>query len=219
MEATTRQRALRSLGLLVVGFGGAALVTGDPLRALGTPAFAALSAVMLGWTVAENLVLEQDEPPRYKGKLQTRLMMGAVILGIYVGAFDLVRLPATLPRSPPVMVLGLLVVLAGAALRIASIRTMRRHFSYELRVESGARIVDTGPYRILRHPSYLGILLIAVGAPLALSSAWGVAVAAVAMVAMIVVRIRSEEAVLRAAFGAAYDAYASRTWRVVPFVW
>lgn len=219
MEATRRQRVVRSVVLLAVGIGGAALVTGDPLGALRVPAFAALAAAMAAWTFAENMVLEQDEPAAYRHKLQTRLMQGAVILGVAVGAFEHVRLPPTLPRTAAVTAAGIALVVAGGALRVWAIRTMREHFSYELRVEKGARIVDTGPYRLLRHPSYLGILLITLGGPLALASAWGLAAGALAMGVMIVLRVRSEEAVLREAFGAAYDAYAARTWRIVPYVW
>ncbi|HLE96774.1 MAG TPA: isoprenylcysteine carboxylmethyltransferase family protein [Candidatus Thermoplasmatota archaeon] len=219
MDATRRQRTLRAVALLGIGVGGALLVSGEPLRAARTGAFLSVVTVMAVWTIAENLALQQDEPKSYRGKVQTRLMQAAVMIGIYVGTFELLRTRGTLPREASVALAGLALVAAGGALRVASILTLRRHFSYELRVEAGHRLVSAGPYRLVRHPSYLGILLIAVGAPLALASAWGMLAGGGAMIAVLVARIREEEALLRDAFGAEYEAYSKRTWRILPPVW
>ncbi|HVM45263.1 MAG TPA: isoprenylcysteine carboxylmethyltransferase family protein, partial [Candidatus Thermoplasmatota archaeon] len=107
----------------------------------------------------------------------------------------------------------------GAAIRIAAIRTLAGHFRYELRVEEGQGIVQRGLYARLRHPSYLGLVLIPLGAALVLSSLLGILVGGALMVGVVVARIREEESVLREAFGGAYEEYSDRTWRLVPYVY
>jgi protein-S-isoprenylcysteine O-methyltransferase Ste14 len=219
MEATHRQRVLRTLALMLVGTAGLTLLTLDPLTAFAWPPFLAMFAAMLLWTVAENLLLKQDEPKQYNAKLQTRIMQATVMLAAFVGILDAWHFPAAAPRGWQLTIAGLSVVTAGAGIRLVAIKTLDKHFSYELRVESGHEIVQRGIYGVLRHPSYLGIILIAVGAPLILQSLLGAAVGLVAMTAVTIWRISTEEAMLRRAFGEAYVDYSRRSWRLVPFVY
>lgn len=219
MEATRRQRVLRVLVLMLLGVLGGLLVSGDPWGSLRSAPFVLMALAMCAWTAAENAVLLRDEPKRYHGKRNTRLLMGAVILAVFTGVVDLVHLPPLLPRPAWLVGLGLAAIAAGASLRIAAIRALSRHFTYELRVEEGQPLVQTGPYRLLRHPSYLGILLVGVGAGLTLTSLLAALVGGGLIILLLALRIREEEAVLRASFGPAYDAYAGRTWRLLPFVY
>ncbi|MGH7894018.1 MAG: methyltransferase family protein [Candidatus Binatia bacterium] len=78
------------------------------------------------------------------------------------------------------------------------------------------RLVTDGPYRFVRHPIYLGQLLIAVGAPLTLGCRYALAVSCAAAVVLFV-RARFEEDALARAYPE-YRGYAARTWRLVPFV-
>lgn len=189
----------------------------DPGTALATPAFLAMAVAMCGWTIVENLVLKQDEPRDYRGKRNTRLLQVAMILTIYVGVADLFHLGWIGPSW--LTLLGLVALAGGAGLRIVAIRTLDRHFRYELRVEASQGLIRSGPYAILRHPSYLGFLLIAVGAGLTLQSALAAGVALLMLVPILVHRIRVEEAVLRAGFGDAYERYARESWRLVPYLY
>ncbi len=75
-----------------------------------------------------------------------------------------------------------------------------------------------GIYRRIRNPSYLGLLVNSVGWALAFRSGVGVLLVVLTMIPL-VARIRSEEALLRAQFGAEYDAYCARTWRLLPGVY
>jgi protein-S-isoprenylcysteine O-methyltransferase Ste14 len=74
-----------------------------------------------------------------------------------------------------------------------------------------------GIYRTIRNPSYLGLLLLSLGWALAFRSMAGVLLV-VLMLIPLVARIRSEEALLRSQFGARYDDYCARTWRLIPGV-
>jgi protein-S-isoprenylcysteine O-methyltransferase Ste14 len=86
-------------------------------------------------------------------------------------------------------------------------------------IEPGQRLVRSGPYRVLRHPSYAGILLAVAGLGLAFGS-WVSAVAALLIVFVgLLPRIRVEERALAQAFGAEYADYESSTARLLPYVW
>jgi protein-S-isoprenylcysteine O-methyltransferase Ste14 len=80
----------------------------------------------------------------------------------------------------------------------------------------GAALVRTGPFRLLRHPMYLGQALIALGAPLTLGAWRSLGLSLVAVV-VLMIRGRREESALRRTF-ADYDAYARRTKRIIPYV-
>ena len=115
--------------------------------------------------------------------------------------------------------LGIAVLAAGEGLRVWAVFTLGRFFRREVTIVSGHTVVETGPYRLVRHPAYLGDLLIAFGFGLAWGSWVGAAVALVIALVGHLPRIRVEEAALREALGEPYERYASRHARLLPGVW
>jgi protein-S-isoprenylcysteine O-methyltransferase Ste14 len=118
---------------------------------------------------------------------------------------------------PPL--LGLAVFAFGIAYRIWAVRTLGRFFRYTVVVDADHRVVEEGPYRRLRHPSYSGLLMAALGVGIALAN-W-LAIAACLLPALIgfSLRLLHEERVLAAELGEPYRAYMRRTWRLIPGVW
>ncbi|MBX6365827.1 MAG: isoprenylcysteine carboxylmethyltransferase family protein, partial [Gemmatimonadetes bacterium] len=93
-----------------------------------------------------------------------------------------------------------------------------RHASAIIEVGQAQPVIDTGPYAVVRHPMYAGVVLLLFGTALALGSVWALACAA-ALTAAIVARLLDEERVLRERL-AGYDAYRRKVrYRLVPFVW
>jgi protein-S-isoprenylcysteine O-methyltransferase Ste14 len=88
-------------------------------------------------------------------------------------------------------------------------------FSGLVAIQPGHTLVTSGVFGIIRHPSYLGALVISLGWGLAFRSGVGVLLAAL-MIPPILARIRAEERLLREEFGAEYDAYRARTSRLIP---
>ena len=114
---------------------------------------------------------------------------------------------------------GLLLMAGGMALRLWSVRVLAEHFTVDVAIRPGHRLVREGPYRLLRHPSYSGMLLSLLGFAMALADA--AALLAVVLPAAIAFarRIRVEERVLRQAFPGEYPGYARQTWRLLPWLW
>jgi protein-S-isoprenylcysteine O-methyltransferase Ste14 len=116
---------------------------------------------------------------------------------------------------------GVIVALlwAGIALRLWSILTLGRYFRGIVHLQPGHRVVREGPYRVLRHPSYAGLLL----AFLALALTWANAAAILAFLccvsAGLAYRIHVEERVLLDGLGEEYARYMRQTNRLVPYLW
>jgi protein-S-isoprenylcysteine O-methyltransferase Ste14 len=102
------------------------------------------------------------------------------------------------PLSPAFESAAVALFASGLALRWYSIAYLGRFFTVDVAITADHRLVDTGPYRHIRHPSYTGAML--------------------PVLVCYVYRIRIEEAALRSGLGAAYVDYCARTRRLIPGV-
>jgi protein-S-isoprenylcysteine O-methyltransferase Ste14 len=108
---------------------------------------------------------------------------------------------------------------AGLGLRVWAALVLGAFYTRTLRTSAGQRIVAEGPYRLVRHPGYLGVLLLWLGAGLATANWIAAATIMAFMVRAYARRIQTEEAMLTATFGDEYLRFAGRTWRLIPFVY
>ena len=118
----------------------------------------------------------------------------------------------------PFFYLGIVLMLAGIAFRQWAIFVLGRFFSTTVRILSDHRIVTNGPYRVIRHPSYTGALLILVGLGLGSRTLAGTLIIVVLFGIVYNYRISVEEKALRAEFGQEYISYAKKTKRLIPFL-
>jgi protein-S-isoprenylcysteine O-methyltransferase Ste14 len=114
--------------------------------------------------------------------------------------------------------LGVVLFAAGGALRIWPVFVLGRRFSGLVAIQPGHTLVTSGVYGVIRHPSYLGLLVNSLGWALAFRSMVGVLLTALTIPPLIA-RIRAEERLLRTQFGNEYDAYRSRTSRLLPGIY
>jgi protein-S-isoprenylcysteine O-methyltransferase Ste14 len=114
---------------------------------------------------------------------------------------------------------GLALMVAGLGLRVWAIRVLGEYYTRTLRTTERQTLIDRGPYHIVRHPGYLGVLMLWVGAGLATAN-WIVAMLiALIMFVAYRYRIQYEEQMLAATFGEEYRRYAGRTRRLIPFLY
>ena len=117
-----------------------------------------------------------------------------------------------------VFILGIFLMTTGIALRWYCILILGKFFTFDVAIRAGQPLIETGPYRYIRHPSYTGALLTLAGFGLALGNWAGLAAVLLSMGLAYSYRIPVEEAALTAALGDSYKEYVSRTWRLVPFL-
>jgi protein-S-isoprenylcysteine O-methyltransferase Ste14 len=115
--------------------------------------------------------------------------------------------------------LGLLLMFAGLTIRYLAANTLGQFYTRTLQIVEGHQIVDRGLYHVIRHPGYLGVFLLEMGAGLAVSN-W-----IVLLVVLLIgsgaklYRIQTEEKMLEREFGEPYRSYSKRTWRLIPFLY
>ena len=122
----------------------------------------------------------------------------------------------TAPLEWVLRIVGTTVIAAGVILRRSAARSLGSSFAVRLGTRGDQRLVDSGPYRWIRHPNYAGLLLVAIGTALGLASPSALATTIGLWLPIVVVRIRREERMLDERFGRAYGNYQERTWRLLP---
>lgn len=128
-------------------------------------------------------------------------------------------MPPVLPRVFGTQLAGLALIIAGLLLHAWARRHIRGLYSGHVEVQADARLVQSGPYRIVRHPGYLGFLLLASGMAIGYSSWIGSAATVILLVPALVYRSRVEERLLVEQFGDQYQRYMSTTRMLIPGVW
>jgi protein-S-isoprenylcysteine O-methyltransferase len=128
-----------------------------------------------------------------------------------------VALPAAaLPHGDIVSGVGAVIFGAGLALRWWTILVLGRFFTVDVQIARDHRLVQTGPFRVLRHPSYTGVLLAFVGFGLSLAN-WAAFLILMLPITMALMhRMTVEEDALRRALGQTYVDYMARTKRLIP---
>jgi protein-S-isoprenylcysteine O-methyltransferase Ste14 len=141
---------------------------------------------------------------------------GAIFIGSLVRGWA----PALDTPVPDVFAAaGVVAIWMGLIVRIWAIVTLGRSFSTFVQVNTDQAVITSGPYRWVRHPSYTGLLLIALGFGLGVGNWLSVAICAAVPLLGLLPRIAVEEAEMIRILGEQYRSYQKTTHRLVPRVW
>ncbi len=146
------------------------------------------------------------------------LLYGAITAGYAIGIpFAFSRYGRLEWGSPYLALCGSGVIVAGISLRVMAMRTLQEYFTYRVSIGDQHELIEQGLYRHVRHPAYLGELLVFLGIGLAFAN-W------VSLISLVVcpfiaftVRMNVEEKALLSRFAGRYEAYRERTWRMLPW--
>jgi len=192
-----------------------------------TPAFAAqpLANAFFYCTIVLWMVIEVRQALNRRANAANidrnslMVLRVCIVVGVLLSLLALRVTVTAIGLSPVMLAVGLGLMWAGIGLRWWSFRTLGRYFTFSVMTSADQPVIMSGPYRLLRHPSYAGMALSLVGVGVTFGN-W-LSVAALVVFAMIgfLYRIRVEEEALFAALGDTYAAYASQRKRIIPFVW
>jgi protein-S-isoprenylcysteine O-methyltransferase len=180
----------------------------------------AATAIWAVWTAVELGFRRSKAIPsndRDRGSLSAlQAAHGIRLVGMLVGFLGTGRMDGA---GAPLQLAGLGLMFAGVAVRWTAIHTLGVFFTGRVQIREGHALMRTGLYSRLRHPAYTGSLLAYCGLGLAFANWWTLACSLLPYLVAIGYRIHVEEAVLREAFGPAYEQYARTTKRIVPWVY
>jgi protein-S-isoprenylcysteine O-methyltransferase Ste14 len=200
-------------GLAVLGWGG--------FRSFFShPAFVALVVVLLALSVVAsfaggNLSVGVREARGNRWVIPVFVIIG--FLNAYLPAYTDRRELWTIDGDT-IRWVGVALFATGGALRIWPVFVLSNRFSGLVAIQPGHTLVTRGIYGVIRHPSYLGLLINSLGWSLAFRSGVGVLLT-VLLIPPLLARVGAEENLLHSQFGDDYNAYRSRTWRLIPGIY
>jgi protein-S-isoprenylcysteine O-methyltransferase Ste14 len=200
---------LAYLGLAILGWGGFA-------GFFGYPALIALASTLFVLTGAALFSGGNLSPGEREDRTNRWVIAAFGVIGVLAA-----YLPAYTDRKDfwtidgdAVRWLGVVLFAAGGVLRLWPVFVLGHRFSGLVAIQPGHRLVTIGIYGVIRHPSYLGLLVNSLGWALAFRSVVGLLLTAL-LVPPLFARIRAEETLLRTQFGNEYDVYCRRTSRLI----
>lgn len=152
-------------------------------------------------------------------KKSLRLLYALITIGYFlsfsIGATNLGRIHSW----NIFFAVGMSFFAAGLVIRLLSIATLKRYFSYSVATVQSHQIVDTGMYKYIRHPGYLGQMIIFLGISIAISNWISIPAMMISVAIGYAYRIIVEEGFMVEQFGEDYLDYQKRTKKIIPFVY
>jgi protein-S-isoprenylcysteine O-methyltransferase Ste14 len=217
---TIRIRLLSAIGATVVYLLLAILGWGGFAAFFCRPAFIALTVVLAVLAIAGVFVGGNLSPGVREDRDNRWVLIVFTVVGLLLG-----YLPAYADRHDfwtidgnAIRWVGVVLFAIGGAVRLWPVYVLGDRFSGLVAIQPGHTLVTAGIYRRIRNPSYLGLLVSSLGWALTFRSGVGVLLTAL-MVPPLVARMHAEERLLASEFGAEYEAYRARTWRLIPGIY
>jgi protein-S-isoprenylcysteine O-methyltransferase Ste14 len=202
--------SLAYVGLAIWGWGGFAPFFANPARIAGTLVMLVLTIVGLFTEASLSTGEREDRGNRWVLAAFGILSILAGYLAPYTDRKDFWVLDGDTMRWT-----GVVLTAVGGIIRLWPVFVLGRRFSGLVAIQPDHTLVTTGIYSVVRNPSYVGMMLISFAWSLVFRSGVGLILAAL-MIPPLIARIRSEERLLTSQFGAEYEAYRHRTWRLIP---
>jgi protein-S-isoprenylcysteine O-methyltransferase Ste14 len=184
----------------------------------------AFFGLMASWLVFIAVFFFRKKPPQAQETKRDKASYWGIALES-VGYWIIWISPRTyfsplfpMSRTPEILVAALTIIVAVASVWLcaAALKTLGKQWTYRARVVEGHELITQGPYSLVRNPIYLGMFGMLLASGLAVGRWPVILIAVVAFLIGTEIRIRSEEKLLREAFGPQFEAYAQRTPALIP---
>lgn len=175
-------------------------------------------AGLLVWVSFEFLLRGGGEARRWLGPADVGRSTGVLLVSFLISLIVTFAFVGFRVGLAPIAArwAGCALLGCGLALRAWSMAVLGSSYSRNLQVTRSQRLVTVGPYRVIRHPGYAGSLLVWIGYGLGVGSWAGAILVGALLGTAYFYRIGTEERMLRVEFGAVYETYEQRTWRLIP---
>lgn len=219
IPVTVRYLALMTLGaLLAISMAGLGLETiwqnlmGGVLVLLGF-------AYMLGGAIYLWATQGKASIRKELGDRSLWLLAPGFLVVFFAPPLEYLYVPQIVPRGLAMQAIGLALILGGVLVRIWARSALKELYTGHLQVQANQRLIQSGPYRFVRHPGYAAFILLSLGLCVGYSSLIGLAAIPILMLPSLAYRMQVEEGLLIEQFGDKYRAYARTTKRIIPGLW
>ena len=205
------------LPLLGWGLGNLPAFFEDPARIAFVLVLFALQVFSLIYNpqVGKNQENRKSDAPR--SKLDLILIQIFSLAIVILAPFSDGRSIGVLNIEDTIRYIGLLITIPGFVLMQASEKYLAKQFSIEVTLQKDHKLIQSGPYKVIRHPRYLGIFVFFTGISLTFRSLLGIMLVMV-LAAVLVWRVFAEEKMMHQEFGKEWEAYRAKTWRLIPYL-
>lgn len=157
---------------------------------------------------------EKDRGTRYFNFL-------SIIIGItFSGVISiLIKADSNKVKTISIFCIGIVVMIFGLFIRIWSVFTLGKSFRTTVEVHKDQEIIQKGPYKLIRHPSYTGLLMICLGYGIAVQNWLSLIVVIILPLAALLYRIYIEEEYMANTLGSKYEDYRLKTKKLIPWIW
>lgn len=182
--------------------------------------FWAVYSVWAGSEWVRSIILRSDKGAKKRDRGSRPVVILASALAAWLAFFLVFVMPkaAIAGNSIAVFSVGVALMVAGIAFRWYAVRTLGRFFTFDVAISPDHRVIQHGPYRYIRHPSYTGTLITLLGLGLALTNWASLGFVLLFSAIGLAYRIHVEEQALITELGQPYRDYMLRTRRLVPFL-
>jgi protein-S-isoprenylcysteine O-methyltransferase Ste14 len=152
-------------------------------------------------------------------KLSILLILIASSVSVFSSVVEWAYFTKDQSNVDSITIIGLILLVIGICFRVWSINVLGKNFTATVKITEEHELIKTGPYKIIRHPSYLGAFIAIIGCPVFLNDTYTIFISCIAMVIAYYFRITVEEKTLSNHFGKYYEDYKKNTYRLVPLIW
>ncbi len=196
------------------------------LPLLGKPALMVhykILVIILGsiamWLTQPAFTVKETSDKKSSDRFSVILILAMSFISVVVPVVDWAYFKSNQDGLNWITVLGILMIVVGITFRALAVRYLGKYFTPTVQIKDDHKLITTGPYSIVRHPSYTGAFLAIIAGGVVLESLVGFIISCTAMIIAYYVRIGIEEKELTANFGIAYEQYQKNTKMIIPYVW
>ena len=155
---------------------------------------------------------------RQRGDRGSLILLWVIITVSFTSGFIFANYRVWNSLNYTIATFGLFLILVGFVIRWISILQLKKAFTVDVAIGTDHKLKTNGMYRVIRHPSYLGLFIIMVGFSICMNTIVSFLVVTTLMFIALMYRIYVEEKALSAAFGEDFTAYKSKTKRLIPWI-
>lgn len=190
-----------------------------PALILNFKTFILLISAAVLWLSQPGFSKQDMNSDKQSDKLSILLILIASSISVFSSVVEWAYLTPDKSQINSVTVIGFIFLLIGICFRVWSINVLGKNFTATVKITREHELIKTGPYKLIRHPSYLGAFVAIIGCPVFLNNTYTIFISCIAMIIAYYFRINVEEKTLSNHFGKYYEDYKKDTYRLLPLIW